>query len=248
MSPSEILANLSAGNPKREQAAAALMKLLDNLARRPLVERSSKDTFSIDDDDRQEVVDRAVVRVLEKSPLPVVGKSDGECVNYVKQILLRLFLTIKRKQKQNKETILSSEHLEQLPGILGQGPDEGAALRNATRALLSHVVERMTARSSRDAGTCTRAWAQIQELVFEEGDMRHILARDEGLQEGSPEQEFRKARARVLTQHKRFRFKLLAAIEAMRDEGELSRDEADMARRLVEIFLLRRQKRNPGSV
>jgi len=248
MNPEQILANLELGADRRDEAAEALPRLLQRLVCLPLTEARTGELYAIEPEDQPEIVDRAVMRVIERSPLPVVGKSDGECVNYLKQVLVRIFLDVMRKRQRSKEIALPSEQLDNLRNP--RMPDEGADLREASEALLSRVVDGMCARarSEPECERFRRTWSQIHDLVFNDVDMRLILERDEGLGKEPSRAEVKTARDRVLTQHKRFRKRMRATVLRMVADGALSESEAQMIGNLIEKFLLRRQRRGVGSV
>ena len=242
MNPEQILANLAPGSPRREEAARALVHLLTKLAKTSLREPNTQEVYFIDPADQAEIVDRALVRVLQKGPLPVVGKSDGECVVYLKRILVSLVIDLGRaKVREQKRQALTRAN--EAPAVFEPEEADDRDLVEESLELLRKVVAGMDARvqTRAEREKLAKTWTQIELLVLDELDMSVVLERDEGCGKDTSHEDLIKARNRVFTQHKRFRARLILTVDIMERSGELSAEEAERARRLVQIFLLRRQ-------
>ncbi len=242
MNPEQILANLAPGSPRREEAAQALIHLLTKLAMGSLREPHTQQVYFIDPADREEIVGRALVRVLQKSPLPVVGKSDGQCVSYLKSVLVTSLIDLARaRAKEQKGQALA--RAEEAHAFFDPEEAEERDVVEESQGLLHRVVAGMEARARTEAERekLANTWSQIELLVFDKQDMAVILERDEGCGKDTSQDDLVKARNRVLTQHKRFRERLVHTVDTMEAAGEISGEEADKLRRVVKFFLLRRQ-------
>jgi hypothetical protein len=250
MTPSELLLHLEPLDPLRERAARALVALLAQLARGRLMEPTSRQTFEIRrDTEREEVVSRVALKILQCSPLPVAGKSDGECRRYLSTMLVRAHIAEFRKRSR----------------LVLTGDDKIAAMRGATttdeetassdaaddyieraRALLDRAFERVLAtRQERFREPVQKAWQQITELVFQQVPFNSILARDEGVDPERDRAEFVRARNRVFKNHERLRISLREAGEAMTTDGSLKADEVEGLRQA--LILLFRCQNSPAS-
>jgi hypothetical protein len=242
MNPEQILANLVPGSARREEAARALVHLLTKLAKVSLPEPHTQQVYFIDPADQEEIVDRALVRILEKGSLPVVGKSDGQCVVYLKHMLARLVIDLGRAKtrEQNRQALIRAE---EAPTVFDPEEAEDRDVVEESQELLRKVVAGMGARARTEAERekLAKTWSQIELLVLDEQDMAVVLERDEGCGKDTSQGDLVRARDRVLTQHKRFRERLARTADAMEAAGELSVEEAGKLRLLVKFFLLRRQ-------
>lgn len=246
MKPADILANLAVGTPHRDQAAAAFLQLLRDMARRLLVEPRSRGVYRISFEEREEMVGRTVVRILERSPVSVVGKSDAECSKFVETTLVRIFIDEMRKRSGHEKR--SEVAIDEVESQAGSGMDQ-ADLQDKSRIILDTVMNAMLGRATDDAhrDRLRRTWKQIQLLVFDGADMHAILAQDEGIGPASSEDDRKKARDRVLTAHYRFRKSLAAEIDSMAASGDLDPVSAEFARTSIRAHLNRRQNPQPAS-
>jgi len=235
MNADEILANLAYGSPRREQAAAAFLELLRKLAASELFEPVSRQSWTIPEEDREEMAGRACIRILERSPVPVVGKSAAECYRFVETTLVRIWIDETRKRAS---AVAKREALTSALAPGSDGHDEGL---EKSRALLGRVVDDMLARKPSDR--LARAWKQIQRLVYDQEDMDAVLASDEGICASSTDDERRRARDRILTTHYLFRNALVEAVADMEHRKSLSVDDAEFCRQAIRRFLKRNQRR-----
>ncbi len=182
MTPSELLLHLEPNDPLRERAAKALVALLSQLARGRLVEPASRQIFEIrKDSEREEVISRVALKILQCSPLPVAGKSDGECRRYLSTMLVRAHIAEYRKRAR---LVLTGD--DKIAAMRGAGTvDDEAAASDAAedyieraRALLDRAFDRVLAsRQERFREPVQKAWQQIIELVFQQVPFNAILAR-----------------------------------------------------------------------
>jgi hypothetical protein len=249
MSPSELLLHLEASDPLRERAARALVSLLEQLCRGRLVEPSSRQSFEVRSRaERDEVISRVALKVLECSPLPVAGKSDGECRRYLSTMLVRAHIAEFRKRAR---LVLTGD--EKLATLHRHEPsrEEGSAEAAdeyvaQARALLDRALERVVSeRQARFREPIQRAYAQIVALVFQQEPFNAILARDEGVDPERDRESFVRARNRVFKNHERLRIALREAGESLAADGSVSPEEAQTLRQA--ILLLFRCQNSPAS-
>jgi hypothetical protein len=249
MTPSELLLHLEADDPRREAAARALVALLAQLSRGRLVEPASRQTFEIrKDSERDEVVSRVALKVLQCSPLPVAGKSDGECRRYLSTMLVRAHIAEYRKRAR---LVLPGD--DKIASMRGAAPIEDSTASDAAdeyieraRALLDRAFERvLSSRQERFREPVQRAYAQIVELVFLQVPFNTILARDEQVDPERDRAEFVRARNRVFKNHERQRIALREAGDALASEGTLSPDESEKLKQA--LILLFRCQNSPAS-
>jgi hypothetical protein len=249
MSPSELLLHLEARDPLRDPAARALVALLEQLSRGRLVEPSSRQSFEVRSaPERDEVVARVALKVLECSPLPVAGKSDGECRRYLSTMLVRAHIAEYRKRAR---LVLTGD--EKIAALSGQEPPQDDARTDAAdafvaraRALLDRAFARVLAeRQERFRPPLQQAYEQIVSLVFQQVSFNAILARDEGVDPVRDRAAFVRARNRVFKNHERLRVSLREAGEALTRDGSLQPHESDALRQA--ILLLFRCQNSPAS-
>ena len=249
MSPSELLLHLEASDPLRERAALALVSLLEQLCRGRMLEPSSRQSFEVRSRaERDEVVSRVALKVLECSPLPVAGKSDGECRRYLSTMLVRAHIAEFRKRA--RLVLTGDDKLATLQSH-EPAPDEGRTEAvddyvTRARALLDRAFERvLSERQERFREPIQRAYAQIVALVFLQEPFNAILARDEGVDPERDRDAFVRARNRVFKNHERLRIALREAGETLAEEGAVHPDEAQALRQA--ILLLFRCQNSPAS-
>jgi|LNFM01.1.fsa_nt_gb hypothetical protein len=250
MTPSELLSHLQQDDPRRQEAARALVALLSQLVRGRLVEPSSRQSFEIRRDvEREEVVSRVALKVIQCSPLPVAGKSDGECRRYLSTMLVRAHIAEYRKRSR---LVLPGD--DKLVGLRGTSTatDESANADAAddyierARALLDRAFDRvLSERQERFREAVVRAWKQINELVFAQVSFATILLRDEGADAAQDRAAFVRARNRVFKNHERLRVALREASDAMLAEGSLT--ESDAKALDEALILLFRCQNSPAS-
>lgn len=250
MTPSELLSHLQPDDSRREEAARALVALLAQLARGRLVEPSSRQSFEIRrETEREEVVSRVALKVLQCSPLPVAGKSDGECRRYLSTMLVRAHIAEYRKRAR---LVLPGD--DKLPGLRATsnaadestGADAADDYIERARTLLDRAFDRvLAARQERFREAVQRAWQQINQLVFEQVPFTTILLRDEGVDADKDRAEFVRARNRVFKNHERLRIALREASDAMLADGSLTEPDAKALDQA--LILLFRCQNSPAS-
>jgi hypothetical protein len=250
MTPSELLLHLEPDDPQRERAAKALVALLTQLVRGRLVEPASRHTFEIRrDSEREEVVSRVALKILQCSPLPVAGKSDGECRRYLSTMLVRAHIAEYRKRSRlvlaGDDKIASMRSATTTEGETASSDAAGDYIERA-KSLLDRAFERVLAsRQERFREPVQKAWRQITELVFQQVPFNAILARDEGVDPERDRAEFVRARNRVFKNHERLRIALREAGEAMTFDGSLKADETEALKQA--LILLFRCQNSPAS-
>lgn len=249
MTPSELLLHLEPDDPLRERAAKALVALLSQLARGRLIEPTSRQSFEIHrDTEREEVVARVALKVLQRSPLPVAGKSDGECRRYLSTMLVRAHIAEHRKRVK---LVLAGD--DKIASMRNGDAESGTTSSEAAdeyieraKSLLARAFERVRAsRQERFREPLDRAWQQLTELVFQQVPFTVILARDEGVAPERDRAEFIRARNRVFKNHERLRIALREASEAMASDGSLEPDEVETLKQA--LLLLFRCQNSPAS-
>jgi hypothetical protein len=251
MTPSELLSHLEPDDPRRDDAARALVALLSLLSRGRLFEPASRQSFEIRrEEDRQEIVSRVALKILQCSPLPVAGKSDGECRRYLSTMLVRAHIAEHRKR--SRVLLPGDDKLPVLHGpsaTLDPNPPNSEAAEDyidRARALLDRAFNRvLSTRQERFKAPVERAWRQITELVFEQIPFAKILARDEGVDAARDRSEFIRARNRVFKNHERLRVALREASQAMVADGSLN--ESDARALDHALILLFRCQNSPAS-
>lgn len=243
MTPSLTLQHVCPGTPPklRNDAAAGLLSLLTKLASGPLFEpsRPSRE-YRIPRGHRDEVVARVLTSVLEKSPLPVVGGLDGECVRYLQTMLVRCYIDMWRKG-EGQATCDDDAGDDGADG----GGDEGISVADLSwvRQMLDEIIEQRTAaRRPRDRESLDRAYGELCKLVFDEWTFEDLLERNHGITPATPAEERRTVRDKLYQAHKRCRDEFRAGIAEQRAAGTLSAEQAASLERVLDWVLTRSQR------
>lgn len=248
MTPSELLSHLLIDDPLREQAATELFALLRSLVRGRLVEPSSGQAFEVRvENDRDELVARVALKVLQVSPLPVVGKSPAECRRYLSTMLVRAHIAEYRKRSR---LVLPGD--DKLVAMRGAAPVEEVSQPSTeqwvadAKAVLRRVFDRVQSeRQERFRAGIETAFTQIIELVFDQVEFNTILKRDEGVDPVTDRDAYVRARNRVFKNHERLRIALRETAEVMEKSQALSKLEGEKLRQAV--MLLFRCQNSPAS-
>lgn len=229
MTVSEVLREIARENHTQE-VWDALYRELRKLCGRPFSPSRSGTSFFIPEGDREDIVQDVAAKVLECSPLPVVGKSEGECTRYLAMMLRNQWLTQRRRRSREE---LSNEPIG--PEVRQEEPaPEGPGLAEL-RELLERVYRELhSRRAPRFRAELARTWAQVRGIAFEGSTMDDILRRDEGVTANTPPAERKKAQQRIHQGHSRLRSHLTHMADEMEREGRLSASDAHLARRIIE--------------
>jgi hypothetical protein len=227
----EILLNLAPGCPAREVCARELRALLLEFSGYALLEPLSRQYYCIPPQDRDEIVARVTLKVLERSPLEIAKKGEAPSRTYLKTMLVRSFLTYKRKAAR---LVLVGESLGQMYDATSTSTqshrddlEEVARVFDLLDRAFAYEIER---RAERYRAGPRLAWQQLKELLLDQASMREILERDEGLSASASEAELKTSRDRVQQRHKRLRTSLAVAIDQMEEAGWLTEPDAATAR------------------
>jgi DNA-directed RNA polymerase specialized sigma24 family protein len=117
-------------------------------------------------------------------------------------------------------------------------PGPGPLLDGDERALVEKVAAvARSRRAPRYRAEFDATWSQLSALVFEDADLRELLQAEGALDQGSSEADFVKARNRAYKNHERVRDALRAAAGEMRNTGQLSADDAELALACLRVLV-----------
>ncbi|MCC7542903.1 MAG: hypothetical protein IT379_42195 [Deltaproteobacteria bacterium] len=237
-----VLAAIGAG-PVAPEVARALHAFVEGLARVPLRARDGV-AYRVPEGARDDVVQAVLLKVLERSPLPVVGQGAAACRAYLGTMLVHEWLGQHRRSSR-------SDGSDVLERVLADGRLDAATPvveTSVARAMLERLVAAAReARMARYRAELDRVWSQIVALCFEGASMGDLLARDEGVTGDTSLAERKRAVDRVLKSHQRVREEVLAAVETLYQRGQLSWVDAGRARAACRL-LLRCQRRGPRGI
>lgn len=127
-------------------------------------------------------------------------------------------------------------------------PEPAPALDGDERALVEKVAAvARNRRAPRYRPEFDATWSELSALAFQGADLRELLLATGTLQAGCSEAELIKARNRAYKNHERVRKALLAAAVEMRNAGQLSAEDAELALACLRV-LVRCQRSEPLSV
>lgn len=243
MNIGELLLAIVPKHPRRHEAWPKLYALLDTLSHSQFGSASGS-AMRIPEDVREDIVQAVAIKVHQLSPLPVAGKSDGECRSYLLRMLRNRWIDEHRRHVQHEKLVQASAREESEEAAM---PAPASAHEvEAARQLLERVYQELHARRApRFRAELERAWAQLCELSFMNGDIERILHRDEGVTQAHTPAERKMAQQRVHQSHSRLRKHLRNTVDALARKGLFSQDDAVMARQLIEN--LNRCQRLPGA-
>jgi hypothetical protein len=246
VTPSEIIAALAADSSRRDEAARALLPLLERIAAAPIVEPTTRGVYRIRENDRPDIVHDVWLKVVDRGPLPIVGAPDEVCVAYLKTMLVRHYISQIRRAGPS----ITAEHAARdRAGPVGDDDPDARRVLDKSRQTIDRMVGVLIRNSGDANGAALReVWQQVSELVYGTADMEDILRKDEGLDETATPRDWKRARDRVQQRHKRFRDRLTSSISEMERAGELSPADAAIARHTCTHLLRRRQIRGAGGV
>ncbi|MDP3276339.1 MAG: hypothetical protein Q8Q09_14150 [Deltaproteobacteria bacterium] len=229
MTPADVLSHLELGDPQREAAARALIALLQSLVRMRLTEPSSGHSFEIQGADlRDDLVAKIALKVIDRSPLPVAGKSDGECRRYLATMLVRAHIAEYRKRARidlpGDDKLLATRTAE--PSHDESPSDDALAWIAVARTLLNRCVEHaVQARQARFHESLRTSWSQLEAMVFDQVSFADILLRDENADANVDRAQFVRARNKLFKNHERLRTALRESSDRMLKEQLVSEDE-----------------------
>lgn len=232
MNLGQLLLAIVPGQPRRHEAWPQLYELLGALSRSQFASATGG-ASRIPEEAREDVVQAVAIKVHQLSPLPVAGKSDGECRSYLLRMLRNRWIDEHRRRLHQEKLAQASAREE----TEEEAPPEPAGTlgMESTRRLLERIYRELHARRApRFRPELERAWAQFCELSFMEGDMDLILRRDEGVTEAHSLVERKMAQQRVHQSHSRLRKHLRNTVDALSRQGRLSQDDGAMARQLID--------------
>lgn len=214
----------------RNAASQEFLALLERLAASTFFLRKSWRTYRIPTELRDEIIGEVAERVIKKSPLLVAGRSDGECVRLLQQMLVNA--CIDRWRKGGASSV--DEGGDPPPPPVTQPP--------WVRKKLDEIIaERLAARRPRDRESLRRAYGELSEFVFDDQTVDGILVRDYGVA-GATEQERHTLRGRLYQAHNRCRVELREGIASQREAGRLSADDATALERVLDWVMTRCQR------
>lgn len=233
MNLGQLLLAIVPGHSRRHEAWPQLYALLDALSRSQFASASGG-ALRIPEEAREDVVQAVAIKVHQLSPLPVAGKSDGECRSYLLRMLRNRWID-EHRRRLHQEKLAQASAREETEEEAAPPEPTGLLGMESARRLLERVYRELHAhRAPRFRPELERAWAQLCELSFMEGDMDLILRRDEGVTEAHTPAERKIAQQRVHQSHSRLRKHLRNTADALARQGLLSQDDASMARQLIE--------------
>lgn len=246
MSAARLLLEIVPGHPQRQEAWSRLYTLLTELGRAEFTSARTGAPFRIPEADREDIVQAVALKVHQSSPLPVAGKSEGECKRYLLMMLRNRWIDEQRRRARQEKQAQAAA-LEEAEPQAEPAPSESTEVPQA-RKLLETVYQHLHAqRAPRFRPELERNWAQLQELSFEGGDMDELLRRDEGVTATTSVAERKAAQQRIHQNHSRLRKHLGNAVDAMARQRLLSPEDAAVARQLID-HLNRCQRSGPAGV
>jgi hypothetical protein len=230
VSPDELLATLVPDHPRRADAARALLALLRQLAAGPLRARSG-DVYRIPPEARDEVVAEIAYKVVDHSPLPIVGKGDELARSYLRSMLVNFWISTNRRRE--RETALG-EREEALTSTSG-GTDDLGVPGTGLATLERLFVALREAWPELHRSKLDQSWKEIVELHGSDVTTRDLIER-EGLRERDDPSGFKRRRNAMFKAHERLRSGLVALVDAQMAAGERSAEEADELRRVLTLL------------
>jgi DNA-directed RNA polymerase specialized sigma24 family protein len=176
---------------------------------------------------------------------PVPERHPRACAAYVARMARNWIVDRWRKEQRRRARHERLEHeravaVEALGAAAAGGESSvigreerarDAALGAEVRALLERVAAFAVARrQARHRPHLERGWSEIRAIVFEEASLRALLRESGELSPAADERDFRRVRNAAYKRHERTRAALEEAAKAMRAQGELSSEEAELVR------------------
>lgn len=234
MTPSEILAHLADRTEKREEAAGELYKLLSRRIKSPLPMYKRPDFIQVDPRIHEDVVQGVILKVLDKGRrLSVFDKDDAKIAKYLYVMMSSLALTHYRGNAR----FVTVEDIGSFctngnPGAADDARLDLAAIMDLMKRVHSHVKETVPTRYHRNNDA---AYEELWRLRLDIDGMDRILTEHAGQERDEvTAKEWEQVRARVLTAHHRIRGRISEGVDAMEAAGQLSCEEAKMARQVLE--------------
>lgn len=233
MSLVQLLLDISPGSPRRQEVWGQLYAQLQELASEDFIVQSTGKSLNIPNQDRDDVVNAVALKILEKSPLPVVTRSEGESKRYLKAMLRNRWIDDQRRRNRHEQ--LALEEQAGSASLASTPPSSDAALSlTDNRKLLERVYQELySRRAPRFRKELAHTWAQVRGLAFEDATMQELLRNDEGVTASTSLSERKAAQQRIHQNHSRLRKSLLLTVDVMNQEGLLSPDDAMLARQLI---------------
>jgi hypothetical protein len=205
-----LLHQLVPGAPERERAAHDLLEWLEREVRLP------------QRDDRKEVASEVVFSLLRRAVSGKPAPDDPD--SYVRAMVRNAAIGLCRRKARMRPLEEAGE--PQAPTDDTQAVDQFerdvAADRVRARATLREPFAALLERGlPRYRAEWRRAFAQLEELVFEGADLRALVIRD-GALDGGDERVVQAALDRAYTAHRRLRDRLDEQLDALVAEGRVS--------------------------
>lgn len=230
MGLAELLALGSRGGPSRQEAWELLYpKLRSHLLSVWQFQR-------LQPSDRDEYLHDLAEKLLAMGPLPVAGKSEGQCHEYIK----RMFLNLQRDRarKSGRETVV-----EELPEFAERPAAEAMVLLKDAGVLLVRVYQSLwEKRRESYRPELEKDWAELRGLLSGEWDMERILLEREQVGPEASGVERAEALQRIYQRHSRLRKYLVTTARKMMDEGQLSGEELEQVQKLSDLMDRGQQK------
>jgi DNA-directed RNA polymerase specialized sigma24 family protein len=230
VSPDELLAALAPEHPRRADGAHALLALLRELAAGSLRAHNG-DVYRIPPNARDEVVAEVAYKVIDRSPLPIVGKGDERARSYLRSMMINLWISTSRRRR--RETALGDREdaLASAANYIGE-PDGSATGVEALERLFAALRE---TRPELHRQKLDQSWKEILELHGSDITTRDLIERD-GLREDEDPGEFKRRRNAMFKAHERLRRGLVELVDAQQAAGQRSVEDAAELRRALSLL------------
>jgi len=234
------------------------MALAHELARSPLVEPSTRETYLIPPAERAEVEQQALHRFIERihKPKPLFAELAGDeldlaCRAYLGIVLVRVWIQIMRHR--TREPATADETIEAHPisenaqpdaelkqaGAKREARDRVTAIRAILDRVAAHVIAETRGKDAQDRARTT--WEQLSRLGFEGASMNTFVDPDSFDDAAT----YEKKRGAAYAAHSRFRKAMAqadadgtpSAIERMSSSGALTASEAALATAAMVLLL-----------
>lgn len=250
--PWQMLADLGpdCDRARRNAAGRALLELLERLVASDLAAArrgaAAPEMWRIPKERRPDAVYAIAERAIRKAPLSVVADAqddlegrDARCAGYLRRMLLNWWIDELRAGAERPAVELTEQ----------SAPVVEESILETHRPLFERVCEAaIEARPERYRADLRVAWAQTWDLVTETRSMADILARDEGVGDGTARPELVKARDRVYKRAERLRGYMLDAADEAHDRGALSDEDHRVVTAFITRVMVRCQTRPPRAV
>lgn len=229
MGLAELLAQVSREGPSTRAWERVYLELKSILS-------SFSGYLRLQEAERDDILHEISEKLLSLGPIPVAGKSEGECRAYIWRMFQRL--QIDRARKGNRERVMEqTPELAQWPSAEQklQLKDAGELLERVYQVLWENRRESYRPQLEKD-------WAELRGLLSGEWDMARLLLEREQVDAEAASTVRAAAAQRVYKRHSRLRDSLVLMARKMADEGLLQAEELEQVQKLSDWMDRSQQK------